>query len=196
MRKWMALCFAAALVLSSGCMRVADGSKATSSADVITVNKTDNTVEFTIPSSFVAEGTTQESLNSSLAEGVSSATLNEDGSVTYVMTKEAHEKMMKETKKSVDESLGQIVNSDNFSTLTGIEHSDDYTDFTITTSASTEEELGTDALAAAACFLAGGAYNAFNATPADNISVTFVNESGTVITKTDSKEFLSGIIGG
>ena len=67
-------------------------------------------VKLTIPADYVEEGTTQESLDAEAKEaGFQSATLNEDGTVTYVMTKSQHQKLMEDMKANLDQSLKEMV---------------------------------------------------------------------------------------
>jgi len=66
-------------------------------------------VEILLPAEF-AEGITQQTLDSSLEEsGFTSATLNADGTVTYVMTKTRHEQLLEELRDSVQESIDEFI---------------------------------------------------------------------------------------
>ena len=68
-----------------------------------------------------------------------------------------------------------------------IEHSDDYTYFTVTT-ASKEPDLY-DSFATIALYMFGGMYGAFAGNIPDNIQVDFVNEAiGNIITSANSKD--------
>lgn len=144
-------------------------------------------VEITIPSSFM-EGTTQEDLDTNVKEyGYKSATLNDDGSATYVMTKKQHKEMMQGMQDSINETLDEMIGSDDYPNITDIKVNDDFTDFTVTT---TSTELGlAEAVSVWGFYLYGGMYGAFNGTPADNISVTFVNaDTGEVISTSNSSD--------
>ena len=112
-------------------------------------------VALTIPAEYV-EGTTQKELNKQAKEGTfKSATLNKDGSVTYVMSKSQHPNVTK------------------------VEANDDYTKFTVTT-ASTELSFEEQFLSVQ-LYIYGGMYNAFN-NLSPVISVDYVNaDSGATI---------------
>ena len=64
-------------------------------------------VTLNVPAEYIDEGITQEQLDRTVKEEkeLKSATLNNDGSVTYVMSKSQHKKMMEEIKENLDNSL-------------------------------------------------------------------------------------------
>lgn len=145
-------------------------------------------VTLTIPAEY-AEGETQESLDEAVEEnGWKSATLNEDGSVTYVMTKSQHKAMMTELEDSVNESLQEMCGSENYPNFVSITGEDNFTKFTVVTKS---EELDlTESFSVLGFYVYGGMYNIFNGTsPVDNIHVDFVNEaSGEIISSSDSED--------
>lgn len=145
-------------------------------------------IEITIPSAFVEEGTTQESLDADKAEsGFTSAVLNEDGSVTYKMSEETHRKMMESIKANLTQSLNAMVGSEGYPSFEQVTANDDYTEFTVSVSSS---ELGlSESMSVLAFFMLGGLYHAFNGTEPDDIAVSFVNaETGEVIHQAHSSE--------
>lgn len=143
-------------------------------------------VELLIPADFVGEKT-QEELDAIAAEsGYKSITLNEDGSATYVMTKKQHKEMMDEMSVSLNESLAELIGSENYPNFTDIKANDDFTEFKITTK-SVELDLN-ESFSVLAFYMYGGMYNAFNGTTVDNIHVEFINaDSGEVISSADSE---------
>ena len=117
-------------------------------------------VALTIPAEYV-EGTTQKELNKQAKEGTfKSATLNKDGSVTYVMSKSQHKEMLNTLKDSIADELNKIPNSTDYPNVTKVEANDDYTKFTVTT-ASTELSFEEQFLSIQ-LYIYGGMYNAFN----------------------------------
>ena len=145
-------------------------------------------VTITIPAEFLDEGKTQEDYDALVAENrYKSATLNDDGSLTYVMTRAQHEEMMSEVRANLEESLTEMCNNEDYPSFVAIDTNTDYTEFTVTT---TSEELGLmEGISVLGFYLIGGMYNAFNGTPADNIHVVFVNEaSGAVISESNSAD--------
>ncbi len=92
----------------------------------IEVNQGLFNVELTIPADYV-EGMTQDELDDTVdEEGYKSITLNEDGSATYVMTKEQHKKMMDEIKSSFNESMREMVGSETYPSFVSIEANNDF----------------------------------------------------------------------
>lgn len=150
------------------------------------------TVEITMPAEYVEE-TTQEELDEAVKEsGFKSATLNEDGSATYVMTKAKHKEFMKEMEKEYTEMIEEMVGSEEYPTFTDIEANEDFTSFTITTT-STELDFN-ESFSVLAFYMYGAMYNHFNGTPADNVHVDFVNaDSGEIIGSSDSKDLAEEI---
>lgn len=136
-------------------------------------------VALTIPAEYV-EGTTQKELNKQAKEGTfKSATLNKDGSVTYVMSKSQHKEMLNTLKDSIADELNKIPNSTDYPNVTKVEANDDYTKFTVTT-ASTELSFEEQFLSVQ-LHIYGGMYNAFN-NLSPVISVDYVNaDSGATI---------------
>lgn len=136
-------------------------------------------VALTIPAEYV-EGTTQKELNKQAKEGTfKSATLNKDGSVTYVMSKSQHKEMLNTLKDSIADELNKIPNSTDYPNVTKVEANDDYTKFTVTT-ASTELSFEEQFLSVQ-LYIYGGMYNAFN-NLSPVISVDYVNvDSGSTI---------------
>lgn len=136
-------------------------------------------VALTIPAEYV-EGTTQKELNKQAKEGTfKSATLNKDGSVTYVMSKSQHKEMLNTLKDSIADELNKIPNSTDYPNVTKVEANDDYTIFTVTT-ASTELSFEEQFLSVQ-LYIYGGMYNAFN-NLSPVISVDYVNaDSGATI---------------
>lgn len=141
-------------------------------------------VTITIPADYV-ESTTQEELDEAVKEHGYKATLNEDGSATYVMTKSQHKEMMKELTSSMQESLDGMAGSEEYPNITSVTANSDFTEFTVTTKNS-EPDLA-ESFSVMAFYMYGGMYNIFNGTEVDNIHVDFVNaDSGEVISSSDS----------
>ena len=149
-------------------------------------------VTVTIPADLVDEGTTQETVDSTVKEkGYLSGTLNDDGTVTYVMTKAQHSQAMKELTEGFDKTLQDIVDSEDYPNIISITHNDDFTDFKIGYAA---EEVGlVDAFSVIVYYYVGGLYGVFNGNRPDNIHVSFVNsETGEIISESNSSSLGSG----
>ncbi|MDF2513141.1 MAG: hypothetical protein K0S04_3007 [Herbinix sp.] len=165
-------------------------SEASSSLDDIgdvEVDKGLFNVELTIPATYV-EGQTQEDLNKTSEEkGYKSITLNDDGSATYVMTKQQHEDMMKEMTDSINSTLSELIGSDDYPNFTAIEANDNFTEFNITTT-STELDMG-ESFSVLMFYMYSGMFNIFNGTQVDNIAVTFINaDTNEIISVSNSSD--------
>lgn len=144
-------------------------------------------VELNIPKEFAGENTQDELDAIAKEKGYKSITLNEDGSVTYVITKKQHKQMMEEMKKGLDSTLKEMVGSEDYPNFTDISANGDYTEFKVTTK-STELSLA-ESFSTLGFYMYGGMYNIFNGTPVGNVEVTFINaDSGEVIEQLNSDD--------
>lgn len=145
------------------------------------------TVEITLPAEY-AEGTTQEDLDKDVKIGTyKSATLNDDGSVTYIMTKKQHKELLSTIVDDINKNLNDMIGSEDYPNITDISANDTFTQFKVTTS-SAELSLS-ETFSTIAFYMYGGLYNSFNGTPVDNIHVDFINaESGELIESADSSD--------
>lgn len=94
--------------------------------DGIEVEKELFDVTITVPADFIGE-TTQEALDTDAAEGGYKVTLNDDGSVTFVMTKSQHKEMMSGMAEGINEALEEMIGSEEYPNFTGIEANSDFT---------------------------------------------------------------------
>ena len=194
MRRKMQICAAAcALAL---CLTACGGGAASSTAaagsdaaastsasgDGLNVEKNLFSVTLTYPASMVDEGTTQDSLNNEISgiDGIKSATLNEDGSVTYIMTKAYHKQIVDDMAQTIDESMAEMVGSADYPNFTKVEANEDYTVFTVTTKS---KALSLDeSLSLLQFYTEGAFYSVVSGNDADSIHVDFVNaDTGEVI---------------
>ena len=164
-----------------------DGMKQLEAIGNVDVDKGLFDVTLTIPKDFVGD-TTQEKLDESAKEhGYQSATLNADGSVTYVMTKAQHREMMDGITESINNSLAEMVGSEDYPNITAVTANDDFTSFTITTK-NAEPDMS-ESFAVIGLYMYGGMYAIFNGETADNIHVDFVNaDSGEIISSANSED--------
>lgn len=145
-------------------------------------------VTLTIPSDYVDEGTTQEQLDNAAKEkGFKSATLNKDGSVTYVITKAQHKEMMQEIKDSIDSSLSEMAGSEEYPGIVKVETNSDYTQYKVYLN--TEGVGLSESMAILGFYVFSGMYHVFNGTNPDNVNVQFLSEStGQVIQEANSRD--------
>lgn len=143
-------------------------------------------VTITIPADYVSS-TTQEELDAEVAEVGCKATLNDDGSATYVMTKKQHKKLMDDIATNINDSLNKMVGSEDYPNITSVTANSDFTEFTVTTK-NAEPDMS-ESFAVMSFYMFGGLYHIFNGTTVDNIHVDYVNaDSGEVISSADSSD--------
>lgn len=201
MRRISALVIACAMILSlagcgGGASSATASSVASSSSSVVSsesgdISKDEGLFNVTIvyPADYVT-GTTQEQLDQEVAEsdgGIQSATLNEDGTATYVMTKAYHDKLLQDMADSINSELNAMVGSEDYPNITAVEATDDFTSFTITT---TSTELSMDeAFSVLTLYFYGGMYGIVAGERPENIHVDFVNaDTGEIIESADSSD--------
>lgn len=145
-------------------------------------------VEIIVPADFLEEGTTQEALDETAKEeGIKSITLNDDGSATYIMSKSKHDEMMAGIRESIDESMAEMIDPETYPTFVEVTSNDDYTHFTV--KLSTNEVGISESVSVLGFYVLGGLYNAFNGTPVDDVTVSFVNaDTGDIIQEAHSSE--------
>ena len=188
-KKLIVLLFTILLTFSAcGSMMLPTGnSSANSMMENIKVSKDGSMIELTIPKDYMEESSQEELTAAADDMGVESITLNEDGSATYLMTPEQHEKMVADIAQNITDSFDQMLASDDYKNFTSIEANEDFTVFTITTT--TDELDFVESFSSMTFYMYGNMYNAFNGTPVDNIHVDFINAStGEVISTADSSQ--------
>ena len=145
-------------------------------------------VTITFPADFVGESS-QERIDQNVAEddGILEGTYNDDGSVTYVMTNEKYQELLDTTAQSIDESLQEIVDSDDYPNVLSITHNEDYTEFTVECA---ENFIGANNSMLALQFYAyGGMYGVVLGESPENVHVEYIyTETGELIEDADSRD--------
>lgn len=147
----------------------------------------DETVEVTLPAAFVEQYDISDVENLVEQEGIEAATKNEDGSITWVMTKQKHDELMQSLRDSFDTSFSEMVGSEQYPNFKDIRHNDNFTEFTVQVDG---DQLGlAESLSTLIFYMAGGFYNIFDGAPTDNVNVQFVNaNTGEVISSANSAD--------
>lgn len=182
MRKWLLVL---AMLLLAGCgaeqsedESAEDGNKKEpvaeeSTADqdaAVSVDKGVFNVEVTIPASFF-EGEDMESVVShAKEEGIGEATINEDGSVTYKMSKTKHREMMEELSEELEQSLADFEEGEDFPSIQEISHDKKFETFTVTVERE-QFENSFDGFSLFGLGLAGSYYQLFNGEDPDHYRV-------------------------
>ena len=142
-------------------------------------------VSITLPADFVDEDITQESIDANAGEIYTSGKLNDDGSVTYKMTKKQHKAMLDGITESIETSLQDLVDSSD-NAFTKIDHNSDFTTFDAYLST---EELGfAESFMVLSFYMYGGMYSIFTGNEVDNVSVNFYSAGGELISTANSSD--------
>ncbi|NLL63252.1 MAG: hypothetical protein GX241_03275 [Ruminococcaceae bacterium] len=157
------------------------------------IEKEDPNVTITVPDSFFEDQNIEEIVaKTSEEEGFISATINEDGSVTFVMTKEKYQEQLQKYKESVDEGIDSITKGkDAPGTFSKIEYKEDYTEFTIYT---TDKYTKDDPMLLTKIFQVGLHGQIINGKDKDkiNVKIMIIKEStGDVLLETTYKDWLA-----
>lgn len=160
----------------------------------IEVDKNLFDVDITIPASFFEgdeEPITQEALDQRAAEddGMKSATLNPDGSVTYKVTKDRQKEMLSDLETNINAGIQDMIDDESTS-YTEVTYNSNYTEFEVLVDA---DELNLmDSMYVMAFYMYGGYYNAFAGNTVDDIVITFKNAtSGEVISTASYAAFIA-----
>lgn len=145
-------------------------------------------VTITFPADFATD-ITQEEIDQQVADGkVHSGQINEDGSVTYVMSKDQHKAIVDAISESIQSTLDGMVGTADYPNFTAIDHNVDYTNFTITTTTKPGETAISDSMSVLIFATCGQTYGIVSGDIPKNIHVDFVNaDSGELVTSWDSE---------
>lgn len=148
-----------------------ESSTEVSSTSAISVDENLLSVEITISKDFLGTEVTQESLDQSLAEnGFDSATLNDDGSVTYKMSKKKHKEFLDELKKSLEETCNNLINGeDAVESFERITFNDDMTKFDVYVDKASFSDW--DSFSTLGFYMYGSYYQAFSGVKGEDIDV-------------------------
>ena len=144
------------------------------------------TVEIEIPKN-IAGDMTQEAADALAEEkGFLSVTLNDDGSITYKMTKKWHNELLSEMKNELTD-FSDYIGTEGYENVTDISANDDLTEFVVSTRS---KELNTDeSFLSMYLFVEGGMYSVFSGNELENIKVIYVNpDTKEIIKEVNSKD--------
>lgn len=145
----------------------------------------EETVTVVIPTVYEEVKTQEEADRIREKNGYKSVALEENGSLTIVMTKSQHDELIRDFRTSVDKGISEIIGAGGGSSIEKIEYNEDYSIFTVTV---TEEEIGViERQAADELIMYGALYHVYTGNDADRIRVDYVNaKSGEIIETADS----------
>ncbi|TQR20296.1 hypothetical protein [Psychrobacillus vulpis] len=128
-------------------------------------------VEITLPASFFEGQNIEEVIADAKKDGVSEVTKNEDGSLTYKMSKSKHKEMMEELETGLKESMDEMKNSEDFVSVKDVQSNKSYSEFTMVVDKEAYEN-SFDGFASIGLGMTGMYYQLFNGITADKTKVT------------------------
>ena len=127
-------------------------------------------VDVTLPAAFFEGEDIDQVIANAKAEGIGEAIANEDGSITYKMSKSQHKEMLADIQKSVMESVEETKNSEDFTSIKDITYNDSISAFTIVVDKAAYEN-SFDGFAALGLGIVGAYYQIFNGADAEAYKV-------------------------
>ncbi|MCA1063918.1 hypothetical protein QTG56_01660 [Rossellomorea sp. AcN35-11] len=145
-----------------------DKSKKEESVDV---DKKLFNVEVTLPASMF-EGQNVEDIKAEAKENdIKEVTENEDGSITYKMSKSVHKEMMKEISSGIKETVEETKSSEDFVSISDIKYNDSFSEFTMVVDKEAYEN-SMDGFATLTLGMSGMLYQMYDGVSEDDYSVT------------------------
>ena len=177
MKKWF-IAFSATALLLTACggenEKATEQEKETeeNAGESLSVDKGILNVDVTLPASFFADSTEEEIIAGAKENGITEAVVNEDGSVTYTMSKSKHKEMMKEMGDSVLSTIDEIVNSEDYTSIKEISYNKDFTEFDVKVNRQQYEE-GFDGFAVIGLVMVSTYYSAFEGKSGEDSQTIF-----------------------
>ncbi len=139
----------------------------------------ENRIALTVPGAYAADAD-QESLNQTAVQlGYESIILNEDGSVTYTITRDQHKEMLENLRSGIIKTLNGMIGSADYKKIASIEPNEDFTYIKVTlNSKSIDYNNSMSMIQFKTYFLL---YNAFNGTPDAKLSVEYYDKDGKLV---------------
>ena len=147
----------------------AEEAESTEEGEGVNVDKGLFNVEVTLPPSFF-EGEDPERVAAVAADTVEEAIVNEDGSITYKMSRSQHKEMLEELTDSIEAAKNQITESGDYPSIQSIETTDNYDRFTINVDREAFEN-SFDSFATLTLGFVGSYYQLLDGKDADNYEV-------------------------
>ncbi|WP_110928162.1 hypothetical protein [Bacillus massiliglaciei] len=162
MRKisWIILVLATALLSACSASESAE-KKPNDKEEGVSVDKGLLNVEITLPASMFEDEDIDTVIADAKKDGVKEVTKNEDGSLTYKMSKAKHREMLKEVESSIQESIDDAKTSKDYVSIKDVTHNKSFSEFTLLVEKASYEN-SMDAFAAIGFGISGMMYQIYN----------------------------------
>jgi PBP1b-binding outer membrane lipoprotein LpoB len=128
-------------------------------------------VEVTLPASMFEGETIEDIKTAAKKNDIKEVTENEDGSITYKMSKSVHKKLMEEISTSIKETVEETKTSEDFVSIKDITYNKSFSEFTMLVDKETYEN-SMDGFASMALGMSGMLYQMYDGATEDEYSVT------------------------
>ncbi len=149
-----------------------------------------STVEVTLPASFFKDSSQAEIESAAKESGIQKVNFNDDGSVTYTMSKSKHTELLNEVKASLDETITKLLaDKETYPSFIDVTYNDDLTEFTVLCDKTKYGPL--DSMVSIAFYVQGVYYQELNGVDSASARtiVNFVDKSsGEIINTADSSK--------
>lgn len=136
----------------------------------VDVNKGILNVEVTLPSMFFEGEEIEDVIAKAKEEGVKEIVENDDGSLTYKMSKKEHKEIVNEMSTEIEESVSEIIDEDEFPSIKEIDHEKDFSAFTVVVDKEAYEN-SLDGFAIVGLAMSGMYYQVFDGVDAEDSKV-------------------------
>lgn len=146
-------------------------SNSTVSESELNIDKGLFDVKITIPKSFLGDNEITELTDEQKSQGFKSMKKNDDGSITYTISKNAHKSLMEEMKKTTSDQLKKMATDGTYISIKDVSFNDNFSKITLLVD---EEKFNNsfDSFATLAVGMSGMMYQIFDGSEASKTSVT------------------------
>lgn len=140
-------------------------------------DKNFSNIEVTLPDT-IDESTDEELEALKSEDGYISITRNEDNSITYVMTKDKQKELLNKLEERFKNFSETTPRSEDYPNVTKLEVNKDFSVFTITTTATTKDEISfSESILASVFYSFGGAYRGYACEKDTSVTVNYICDS-------------------
>lgn len=175
MKKMLIVLLVILLFVVAGCNSnspdtIAEDNDNDSTDESINVEKGIFDVTITLPASMVDLENIEETIAEAKEKGVKEVIVNDDGSITYKMTKSAHNDIMQDLHNSFEEMAEELTTSGDFVSIKNIEYKKDFSSITLVVDKSVYEN-SLDGFAVFGLGIAAMYYQLFDGVQPEKINV-------------------------
>lgn len=127
--------------------------------------------EVTLPASMFEGQALEEIVAQAKKEGIDEVIQNDDGSITYNMSKSAYKKMMDEMEQGLLDYINELKSGTDFASIKDVSHNKTFSEFTLIVD-KTAYESGFDGMASLGIVVAASYYQLFNGASSDDLKIT------------------------